>query len=112
MCGSAACVISIGARTLMAKKRSQISGVSSAMRGRFISASGRSDETPMPALLITASIRPKRFAARRRRPGTPYVGEVRDQRIDVARRGAEPREAAGVAIDRRRRRARGDQRAA
>ena len=82
------------------------------MPGRFISASGRNDDTPMPALLITASIRPKRCAAVGDNALARLdVGEVGDERIDVARRGAEPREAGGIAIDRRDVVACGDQRA-
>ena len=109
MCGSAACATSIGARTLMAKKLSQISAVSSSMRGRFASASGRSDDTPMPALLITASSRPKRatadgdrLAARRfGRPDPPRADECGPMRRRAARVPAASRSTAATVCPRR-----------
>ena len=112
MCGSAACAISIGARTLMAKKRSQISGVSSAMPGQVHLGIG-TQRRHADARIVDHRIDP---AETLRRRGDNVlarldVGEVGDERIDVARRGAEPREAGGVAIDRRDVVACGDQRA-
>ena len=53
----------MGARTLMLKKLFQISAVSSSIAGRRTSASERSELTPMPALLMTASTRPNRATA-------------------------------------------------
>ena len=52
-----------GARTKIAMKPFQISGVSSSMPGARASASGRTLLMPMPALLMTASIAPKRARA-------------------------------------------------
>lgn len=61
--GSASRSSIAGARTLIAKKRSQAAASSSSMDGRRVSASGRRLETPMPALFTSASTPPKRSTA-------------------------------------------------
>src|SRR6516165_1956492 len=63
MSGKAARTSMSGARTKIAMKPSQISGVSSSIPGARASASGRTLLMPMPALLMTASIAPKRARA-------------------------------------------------
>jgi hypothetical protein len=61
--GATARVSIAGARTKIAKKLSQIAGVSSSMPGYRASASGRIALMPMPALLMSASILANRVSA-------------------------------------------------
>src|ERR1041384_3603461 len=100
MCGKAALVTSIGARTLMAKKRSQISAVSSSMPGRLRSPSGRSDDPD--AGIVDHRIEPAEVSDRGGdRLATRRLGrKVRADRMDAFGCG-EPLQPVRVAIDRR-----------
>src|SRR5215831_13819842 len=73
MSGKAARTRMSGARTKIAMKPSQISGVSSSIPGARASASGRTLLMPMPALLMTASIAPKRARAAAMAAAQPFA---------------------------------------
>src|SRR6516164_3313592 len=102
--GKAARTSMSGARTKIAMKPSQISGVSSPIPGARASASGRTLLMPTPALLMTASIAPKRARAAATAAAQPFAS------ARSARMGWRRVERFGVAIDGRDAMARGQQR--